>query len=609
MAPVSPSLIFSLCLIFILIPQAATQPSFICHTCSPGLGTYTTNSTYAANLKHVFSSFSSNTEIENGFYSASFGQDPDKVYAIGLCRGDLNQDFCRSCINDATLALIQLCPNQKEAIGWYDNCTLRFSNHSIYGSGDEIPSCFINQNNVSDVDGFGKAVKSLLDSMISEAASSNRKFATKTSVAPDLSKLYGFVQCTLDLSEQQCNNCLEMTSSQLPLFTIGMGGGRFYTPSCNFRFDTNLFFQPQADASLPPSPIFPSPMPIKENERNTARIAIIIAVPTVVAMILVISICIFLRARKPMDTCETVDEITSVESLQFEFSTIRAATDNFSDANKLGKGGFGAVYRGTLPKGQKIAVKRLARNSGQGDQEFKNEVLLVAKLQHRNLVRLLGFCLEGNERLLIYEFVPNTSLDRYIFDSMKCVDLNWERRYKIIGDFGMARMFVLDQSEGTTNRIVGTYGYMAPEYAMFGQFSVKSDIFSFGVLILEIVSGQKITRFCDEENIIYLLTYAWENWREGTTSNLIDPTLRSGPIAEMMRCIHIGLLCVQQNVADRPNMTSVLLMLNSNSVALPAPTQPASFLQSNLPSAESLQQGINSSVTKYEVSITELYPR
>ncbi|KAM4099612.1 hypothetical protein ACB094_05G004900 [Castanea mollissima] len=605
MAPVSPSLIVSLCLIFILIPQATTQPNFICHTCSDGLGNYTTNSSYAANLNHVFSSFS-NTTIDNGFYSASFGQDPDKVYAIGLCRGDLNQYVCRSCLNDATLALIQLCPNQKEAIGWYDNCTLRFSNHSIFGSEDENPSCFSNQNNVSDVDGFGKAVKSLLDSMISGAASSNRKFATKTSVAPDLSKLYGFVQCTPDLSEQQCKNCLEMTSSQLPLFTIGMGGGRFYTPSCNFRFDTDLFFQPQADASLPPSPIFPSPMPIK-----------------------------------------AVDEITSVESLQFEFSTIRAATDNFSDANKLGKGGFGVVYRGTLPEGQEIAVKRLSRNSGQGDQEFKNEVLLVAKLQHRNLVKLLGFCLEGYERLLIYEFVPNTSLDHYIFDSMKRADLNWERRYKIIGgvargllylhedsrlriihrdlkaanilldsemnpkisDFGMARMFVLDQSEGTTNRIVGTYGYMAPEYAMFGQFSVKSDIFSFGVLILEIVSGQKITRFRDEEHIVYLLTYAWENWREGTTSNLIDPTLRSGPIAEMMRCIHIGLLCVQQNVTDRPNMTSVLLMLNSNSVALPAPIQPASFLQSNLPSAESLQEGINSNVTKYEVSITELCPR
>ncbi|KAL0012410.1 hypothetical protein SO802_007518 [Lithocarpus litseifolius] len=189
-----------------------------------------------------------------------------------------------------------------------------------------------------------------------------------------------------------------------------------------------------------------------------------------------------------------LEGIKNVESSQFHFSTIRAATNNFTDENILGKGGFGIVFKGNLLNGQEIAVKRLSRNSQQGDFEFKNEVLLVAKLQHRNLVRLLGFCLEGNERLLIYEFVPNRSLDYYIFDPMKCAHINWERRYKIIkgiargllylhedsrlriihrdlkasnilldaemnskiSDFGMARMFVLDQTEGNTNRIVGT---------------------------------------------------------------------------------------------------------------------------------------------------------
>uniref|UniRef100_A0A2N9ES03 Protein kinase domain-containing protein n=1 Tax=Fagus sylvatica TaxID=28930 RepID=A0A2N9ES03_FAGSY len=354
------------------------------------------------------------------------------------------------------------------------------------------------KNKVSDIDGYSKVVKSLLDGMISEAASGGySKFVAKTSVAPDFSKIYVFAQCTPDLTDQQCTNCLEMISSQLPLCCIGKEGGRFYTPSCNFRFETFPFFDlgVGVDASLPPSPIFPSPMPLKEKERNTTRTVIIIVVPlTVIAMILVIGICIFLRARKAKVTFETVDEITSVESFYFDFNTISAATDNFSDANKLGKGGFGVVYKGRLSNGQEIAVKRLSRNSGQGDIEFKNKVLLVAKLQHRNLVRLLGFCMEGDERLLIYEFVPNTSLDHYIFDPMKRVDLVWERRCKIIrgiargllylhedsrlwiihrdlkagnilldaamnpkiANFGMARMFVLDQSEGSTSRIVGT---------------------------------------------------------------------------------------------------------------------------------------------------------
>ncbi|KAK1426129.1 hypothetical protein QVD17_14798 [Tagetes erecta] len=222
---------------------------------------------------------------------------------------------------------------------------------------------------------------------------------------------------------------------------------------------------------------------------------------------------------------------------------VKAATNDFSEENKLGQGGFGSVYKGILGEGHQVAVKRLAWDSGQGDQEFKNEVLLVAKLQHRNLVRLLGFSIEGSERLLIYELLPNASLDQFIFDPTKRILLDWETRYNIIkgiakgllylhedsrlriihrdmkasnvlldaqmnpkiADFGMARLFNTDETQGDTSRIVGTYGYMAPEYALHGQFSVKSDVFSFGVLVLEIIAGQKNKRFQNGENIDYLL--------------------------------------------------------------------------------------------------------
>ncbi|GLT49855.1 hypothetical protein SLA2020_233830, partial [Shorea laevis] len=251
---------------------------------------------------------------------------------------------------------------------------------------------------------------------------------------------------------------------------------------------------------------------------------------------------------------------------QYDLSTIRDATNNFSDENKLGQGGFGAVYKGRLANGQEVAVKRLSMNSGQGDLEFKNEVQLVARLQHRNLVKLHGFCLEGRERLLIYEFVPNSSLDHFLFDPIKCTQLSWETRYKIIGgtakgilylhensrfpiihrnlktsnvlldeemnpkfsDFGIARLFVVDQTQDAASKSVGTYGYMASEYAVQGQLSIKTDVYSFGILILEIMSGQKINYIHHEENLASLISDAWRNWREGTPLNIVDPRLSIG---------------------------------------------------------------------------------
>ncbi|KAL5702954.1 hypothetical protein ACHQM5_028108 [Ranunculus cassubicifolius] len=169
----------------------------------------------------------------------------------------------------------------------------------------------------------------------------------------------------------------------------------------------------------------------KKSSKNI--VAIIVPIVTVTVLVIIIASFFSLRRKKGMKIVPGADEITSAESLQIGFLTVATATDNFSDANRLGEGGFGVVYKGKLSDGQEIAVKRLSTNSGQGVGEFKNEVLLLAKLQHRNLVRLLGFCLEGIEKLLIYEFVPNASLDQFLFDPVKSIYLNWERRYKIIG--------------------------------------------------------------------------------------------------------------------------------------------------------------------------------
>ncbi|KAK3427063.1 hypothetical protein EUGRSUZ_F03366 [Eucalyptus grandis] len=297
----------------------------------------------------------------------------------------------------------------------------------------------------------------------------------------------------------------------------------------------------------------------------------------------------------------------------FSFSSVTAATQNFSNSNKLGEGGFGPVYKGKLLNGKHVAVKRLSKKSAQGMLELRNETMLIAKLQHKNLVRLLGCCLERDEKILIYEYMPNKSLDSFLFDQAKRRLLNWEKRAHIIegitqgliylhqhsrlrivhrdlkasnilldsemnpkiADFGLAKMFGGNESEANTKRIVGTYGYMSPEYALEGVISVKSDVFSFGVLLLEIISGKKNTGFYQMDSMD-LLGYAWQLWQEDRALCLVDSVLENhNSDGTLMRHINVALLCVQENAADRPTMSEVLTMLTNELLTLPSPKQPA----------------------------------
>ncbi|KAH7834028.1 hypothetical protein Vadar_012079 [Vaccinium darrowii] len=196
-------------------------------------------------------------------------------------------------------------------------------------------------------------------------------------------------------------------------------------------------------------------------------------------------------------------------------------------------------------------------------------------------------------------------------------DLLEERRWGSMGLEVQSKLCAVDETHGSTSRIAGTPGYMAPEYRLHGEFSDKSDVFSFGVLLLEILSGQKNNRFRTSQNGEDLISYAWESWRDGIASNLIDPTLRanSNSTCEMiMRYIHIGLLCVQKNVAERPTMGSVVLMLSSSSLTLSDPSEPGSFLHSinsEVPVVNGCSYGaVNEPIQSVnENTITELDPR
>ncbi|KAK1409574.1 hypothetical protein QVD17_36101 [Tagetes erecta] len=299
----------------------------------------------------------------------------------------------------------------------------------------------------------------------------------------------------------------------------------------------------------------------------------------------------------------------------FSFSELSKMTNNFSINNKVGEGGFGTVYKGVMEDGREIAVKRLSETSTQGLDEFMNEVSCIHRLQHRNLVKLLGCCAQKNEIMLIYEYMPNGSLDIVLFDETKSSMLDWVNRFHIINgiargllylhqdsrlriihrdlkaanilldndmnpkisDFGLARRFKGYESRANTKNVVGTYGYIPPEYAVHGVFSVKSDVFSFGVLVLEIVSGMKNRGFSSLEHSDNLLGHAWRLFKDGKSLDLVSASLLgSCIISEVLRSVQVGLLCVQDHAEDRPTMSSVVLMLGNEGV-LPQPKPPAFF--------------------------------
>ncbi|KAK6792639.1 hypothetical protein RDI58_011720 [Solanum bulbocastanum] len=331
----------------------------------------------------------------------------------------------------------------------------------------------------------------------------------------------------------------------------------------------------------------------------------------------------------------------------FALSTLTKASSNFSVKNKIGEGGFGSVYKGILEGGQDIAIKRLSKSSSQGVNEFKNEVIFIAKLQHRNLVKLIGCCIAGGEKILVYEYMCNGSLDLFIFedlltDKKRSLLLNWPKCFDIINgiargllylhqdsrlriihrdlkasnilldadmnpkisDFGIARSVVGNETGANTHHVVGTHGYMSPEYVVHGVFSVKSDVFSFGVLVLEIISGRRNRGFASESHSINLLGHVWKLYKEGRPLELIDGDLMdSSYISELLRLIHVALLCVQQCPEDRPDMATVILMLTNDAI-LPQAKEPGFFTERKVTSECSTSTGSTN-----EITVTQLEPR
>uniref|UniRef100_A0ACD5VKW4 Uncharacterized protein n=1 Tax=Avena sativa TaxID=4498 RepID=A0ACD5VKW4_AVESA len=617
---------------------------------------------FCDNVKAVSATLSKNASSSPvHFATTTYGQAPDVVYALALCRGDvLDGPACGQCITnwfEGALNLTQCAKVDSSygdcitIYGGADDNILAAPSNATGGYGDDTPP--FEQWNIKNVTSGNASLivsltRELLVATVERAASIiPTRYATgimhmeQVTIYP---KVYSQAQCTPDLSADDCSACLHRLLGMVNSTMALRMGGQMGVTRCYFRYEAYQFYDAEPLLSLPPPPA-PAPAPtLTKRMRSMLWVIPVVAVPLTAAAIL-LSICYSRRLKRKRKGSRywRKRQGENDEFCLFDFEELLEATSNFSEESILGQGGFGTVYKGQLPEGLEIAVKRLASHSGQGFTEFQNELQLIAKLQHTNLVRLLGCCSQEEEKILVYEYLPNKSLDFFIFDENKRALLDWSKLVAIIegvahgllylhkhsrllvihrdlkpsnilldgemnpkiSDFGLAKIFSSNDTEGnTTRRVVGTYGYMAPEYASKGIFSIKSDVFSFGVIILEILSGKRNSGHQQFGDFINLLGHAWQLWEEGKWIDLLDASLvPDSHSAKMMRCINIALLCVQENTVDRPTMGDIVSMLSSETMILDEPKQPA-YINVRVGNEESSTTLESYSINDVTISVT-----
>ncbi|KAK4488819.1 hypothetical protein RD792_004609 [Penstemon davidsonii] len=541
-----------------------------------------------------------------GFGIAITGSHLDTNYGLAQCYGDLSLFDCVICYAEARTVLPQCFPANGGRI-FLDGCFMRAENYSFFheftGPNDHRVCGNVTQRDVR----FQDSVRRALSRTVLDAPSRNGYARAK--VGNGKNSAYVLADCWRTISANACRACLENASNSI-MGCLPMSEGRALNTGCFMRYsDTN----------------FLNDVPENGNSRGAVIVIVIVAVSAAAVLIIGTVIGVYMwrrrtiqQKRKGTGDAEKMVKTLNDSSLNFKYSTLEKATNSFDEANKLGQGGFGTVYKGVLQDGREIAVKRLFFNNKHRAADFYNEINIISSVEHKNLVRLLGCSCSGPESLLVYEYLPNKSLDRFIFDSSKGKLLNWEKRFAIIigtaeglvylhentririihrdikasnilldsrlrariADFGLARSFQEDKSHIST-AIAGTLGYMAPEYLAHGQLSEKVDVYSFGVLLLEIVTGRQNNRSKTSEYSDSLVNIAWKHFQQRTAEDLYDSNLMLHNCnnnmtvkSEILRVVHVGLLCTQEISSLRPSMSKALQMLVKKEEQLPAPTSP-----------------------------------
>ncbi|XP_034584616.2 L-type lectin-domain containing receptor kinase IX.1 [Setaria viridis] len=619
MAP--PRLAVALATFALLCAAAAGQDDKILRPWPPDCSTadnYTADSQYKKNLDQLLAALPAAAGDNGWFYEGSVGTGADRVYGLIMCYADYNATACMDCLSRAPAGITTVCPGSRSVRAMYDACTLRYSAAPIPATAD-LAVLYIVYLTFPEVavtsEGVRAAWVPLMSELTGGAAASPLRLAsgsTPYSSSQSSQEMYGLAQCSRDLNASECSRCVSSYVGQLGKLFPNNSGGVIKGYSCYLRYQVAAL-----DITLPPAPA-PATPPPAGGPSSSSKTGIVVGVSVGSVSILILlgfSMWNLLRRRRRKEA-NLHEETRAMEDefekgsgpKRFRYGELAVATDNFSDKYKLGEGGFGSVYRGFLKEmNLHVAIKRVSKGSNQGRKEYASEVRIISRLRHRNLVQLIGWCHGGGDLLLVYELMPNGSIDKHLHSADN--KLSWPLRHKIVleiasailylhqeweqcvlhrdikpsnvmldasftaklGDFGLARL--VDHARGShTTVAAGTLGYMDPERRARGRASARSDVYSFGVVLLEVACGRSPAVVLDDGAVIHLAWHVAELHGQGRVLAAADPRLNGEFDAREMESVLVaGLWCTLDDRRLRPSIRQVVGVLR---LELPLPRLP-----------------------------------
>ncbi|KAI3699249.1 hypothetical protein L2E82_43424 [Cichorium intybus] len=520
---------------------------------------------FLKNLNTTLSSLRKQLSIVNNYHAVSKTViNGESVYGLALCREYLPTTACLACF-DTAVTYMKVCGLGNGAHIFYDDCEIRYENRNFYHDAIVKTSIAICGNKTSS---HPKELKKIASGLLSDLQIGTPKtshfFAASTRQIPGTNAtVYATAQCIRNVSQRMCVECLKIRFGFL-VDCLPSTFGRAIDDGCFMRYSETPFFELNESIDI---------SPFLKNGYSRNLKSIIGGVVGGLGILFFILAFLFWHHRgrnskhiKEGNSTGPTDLLqkTSV----YTYKDLKAATNNFSDDNKI-EGGYDMLYKGVLKDANTVAIKKIVITSKNRKSYFDGEIQILSNVHHRHLIRLLGYCRKGPHLYLVLEYMENGSLDKFLYGD-KRGSLNWKQRIDIIYDFGLVKLLPEDKTHLSTKpstKVAGTLsnGYIAPEYANNGQLSEKVDIYSVGVVILEIISGKRCNDMVENESgSLNLIDYARNLYEKDTHLNLVDATLDPSEYKteDAKRIIEIALMCTNSTASVRPAMSDVVILLS-----------------------------------------------